>query len=809
MKKYSPLVLLLLVFLFSSVALLSQNHAGLAALQQKDYAAARSVFEAELSKKSTEFTGAYGMALLLSDSDYQDFDLAKAYSYIRQCTDLYRDAKDKEKSEWKELGITSGTLRQKREAIFSDAVSNAEQTATAAAFEALLENFKLTYQQKITIIQRRNELAFADAVAMEKLTAMEQFLEKYSQDIQRYTPELRARADREIFELYLSEHGWAGFATFRSTYPRNIFATDKSAAVFEVVDKKKATSVSNFIRSNPQSLLTPYAKTLLEELKLEEQIALIHQKAPDWEGFRALQKLIAEDVNNNNWDLAIQKVEQFSGDFTNDKKYLALLQLLKAPIQNVQKQKYDTNVNSNGDEYIPTLSADGKRLYFCRQSAPITDRDENVYVSERVDGAWSKAIAIPELSKPRVNESPMSITADGTRLMLFMSGEIAYSDKTVDGWSTVQYFPEPINGHDWQSDAILSSNGRVLLFTTEGKNKVGALGRHDRDIYVSFKQADGNWSTPTNLGSVINTANLERTPFLHPDMETLYFSSEGHGGLGGMDVFVSKRLDDSWTKWSEPVNLGKEINTTDDDWGYNITTQGDKAIFSANIDGNQEIFEVLLPEALRPEKVNLLSGVVKGWNPNQSATIEVRDSITGDLVGEYRTEPGTGEYVVVLPTGIKPLISVRQKGSISVPKSVTIQTSEEGGTIETDLEVTSTILKPGEEISLSFGNLLFDTDQSEIKPQFYEDLKNLAQAITEQQLSVVIEGHTDDVGSDDYNMILSQQRADAVRSFLIQSGCPEAQIIATGFGESKPRKPNIDEASRAANRRVEFRIKKQ
>lgn len=809
MRNYLLIIIMTAVCLISNTNLLGQQHPGFTALQQKDYALAHSVFEAELSKKNTEFTGAYGMALLLSEADYQGFDLAKAYAYIRQCTDLYRDAKDKEKADWKELGITSGTLRQKREAIFSAAVSNAEQTGNAAAFEALLENFKLTYQQKTTIIQRRNELAFAEAKATETLTAMEKFLEIYDKDIQRYTPELRARADREIFELYLSAHGWSGLATFRSAYPGNIFTTDKGAAAFEAVDKERATSVSNFIRSNPESLLAPYAKALLEELRMEEQIALIRRQAPDLEAFVALQKLIGEDVNNSNWDVAIRKATQFADNFGNDKKYLALLQLLKAPLQNVQKLKYDTNVNSTGDEYIPTLSADGKRLYFCRQSEQRSNRDENVYVSEWIEGAWSKAVAIPELSKPGVNESPMSITSDGTRLMLFLSGEIAYSDKTVAGWSAVQHFPEPINGHEWQSDAILSSNGRVLLFTTEGKNRVGRLGRHDRDIYVSFKQKDGSWSLPANLGESINTSELERTPFLHPDMETLYFSSEGHGGLGGMDVFVSKRLDDSWIKWSEPVNLGKEINTTDDDWGYNITTRGDKAIFSANIAGNQEIFEVLLPEAMRPEKVNLLSGIVKGLDPKQSATIEVRDSITGDLIGEYRTEPGTGEYVVVLPTGIKPLISVRQKGSISVPKAVTIKTSEEGGTIETDLEVTSTILKPGEEISLSFGNLLFDTDQSEIKPQFYEDLKNLAVAVTAQQLSVVIEGHTDDVGSDEYNMTLSQRRADAVRAFLIQSGCPESHISAIGFGESKPRKPNTDEASRAANRRVEFRIKKK
>ncbi|MGY8989453.1 MAG: vWA domain-containing protein, partial [Flavobacteriales bacterium] len=196
-----------------------------------------------------------------------------------------------------------------------------------------------------------------------------------------------------------------------------------------------------------------------------------------------------------------------------------------------------------------------------------------------------------DLSTKNYNEATVNISSDGTTLILFREGKLLSSDKTLTGWSTPIELPYSINSGNWNSDATISSNGEALIFSSvrgnsknyyiTNDNNYHGDNQYPSDLFVSLKDENDNWGTPFNIGDSINTIFTERSPFLHPDMKTLYFSSDGYGGLGKLDVFMSTRLFDScWTCWSEPINLGKEINTIESDWGYKISTDGKTAYFT-------------------------------------------------------------------------------------------------------------------------------------------------------------------------------------------------------------------------------------
>jgi len=333
--------------------------------------------------------------------------------------------------------------------------------------------------------------------------------------------------------------------------------------------------------------------------KYDEYIKLA---APNERSYVALQRLISSDIKYKNWYNALKTVKTYQSYFGDDnKKIIDLIHLLEAEWDyTIKIYSLGTFVNSKtGGELSPVISIDGRELYFCGKNRVDNIGGEDIFKTEKRNGYWTKAELVEGLSSAESNDAPLSISADGNKILLFKSGKIYYSEKSSYGWSYAKPFSNIINASEWQSDAMITSDGKSLIFTSSGLSGENIYllnpynyhgdNLHPSDIYVSHLNDFGNWSEPINIGNVINTPYSERTPFLHPDMKTLYFSSDGHGGFGKLDVFKSTRLNDTcWNCWSEPINMGKEFNTSDSDMGYKISTSGDVAYFSYEQKSDQQ-----------------------------------------------------------------------------------------------------------------------------------------------------------------------------------------------------------------------------
>lgn len=275
----------------------------------------------------------------------------------------------------------------------------------------------------------------------------------------------------------------------------------------------------------------------------------------------------------------------------------------------IQPQILPNTINTAiGEEYGPTLTIDDNTLYFVGLNRGETNMSEDIFVSRRDKrtGEWSSAQIVPALSTPYRNEAPTSVSGDGKTMLLFVEGRMCFSQRGPYGWTEPRPLPSYLQIGNWQADAQISADGSVLLFAAnypaEGEERASL------NIFVSERDEQGRWGKPYSIGSVINTPGMERSPFLHPDMKTLYFSSDKEGTIGDLDVWVTRRLSDTcWTCWSEPENLGPQINTTGRDCWYKISTDGKTAYYAQKNGRRHDIYSITLPEDKRPEPITVLA----------------------------------------------------------------------------------------------------------------------------------------------------------------------------------------------------------
>ena len=275
----------------------------------------------------------------------------------------------------------------------------------------------------------------------------------------------------------------------------------------------------------------------------------------------------------------------------------------------IQPQILPNTINTAiGEEYGPTLTIDDNTLYFVGLNRDDTNMSEDIFVSRRDKrtGEWSSAQIVPALSTPYRNEAPTSVSGDGKTMLLFVEGRMCFSQRGPYGWTEPRPLPSYLQLGNWQADAQISADGSVLLFAAnypaEGEERASL------NIFVSERDKQGRWGKPYSIGSLINTPGMERSPFLHPDMKTLYFSSDKEGTIGDLDVWVTRRLSDTcWTCWSEPENLGAQINTTGRDCWYKISTDGKTAYYAQKNGRRHDIYSITLPEDKRPEPITVLA----------------------------------------------------------------------------------------------------------------------------------------------------------------------------------------------------------
>ena len=538
---------------------------------------------------------------------------------------------------------------------------------------------------------------------------------------------------------------------------------------------------------------------------LEVYESFITQNAPSYAAFQVLQKLLADDIQSKNWEPALELVKQYKIHFGDDERFNQLFRILALPIDNQVIPAYLGGVNSRHEEYCPVIAPDGETLYFCRNER----EKEQVYFAEKELDGWTDGETLG--LQRRGNQVPLALSTDGNSLLLFERGKIKMTKKIKDGWSTPVPFSSAVNSASWQGSATLSSDGKVIIFAARRDDVIGVASSQNVDLYISFLQKDSSWSVPENIGFELNTSFSERTPFLHPDMETLYFSSSGHGGLGGMDVFVSRRLDDSWLNWSIPQNLGKDINTSEDDWGYVISTEGDLAYFSTShpVHKDLDLFQVSVPENYRPQQISSIRGKLLSRKGEPiEADILVEDLNTQALFSSLRSDPKDGSYFLLLPKGKLYGYTVSKPGYFPTSGNIDLQDENTHANLELDIELTTVEEMAVEELSLPVDNLFFAYNESVIKPSSFPALNRLADVLLANDYHIIIEGHTDNVGGEVYNKTLSKSRADAVKSYLIRKGCDQSKISIEAYGKSRPIAENSSEEGRQKNRRVAIRLKK-
>jgi len=518
----------------------------------------------------------------------------------------------------------------------------------------------------------------------------------------------------------------------------------------------------------------------------------------------------------------------------------SIIEMLEAPVEEVIISNLGPGINSSEGEYSPVVSTNGKKLYFARDCGECNGGEEVQVSVKGEDGLWGQAKKFGEPLSSRGHETPMGISADGNMLAIYGNyddslgrGDLYYVAKTTEGWSELRHYPAPINSEHFDSNAMYTADGMALLFVSERPGGVGDYHKKDSyyhgsyggntDIYVYVTDLKGGGNI-YNLGPVINTPYSEYTPYLHPDGRTLYFSSDGHPGLGGLDVFKSTRINgNSWTEWSEPVNIGKEINTSTNDWGYQFYAPGDKAFFSASNRaegmGGNDIFSVSLPQKIQPvNTVITVSGTVT--DPDGDALVaDIRwnDLVAEKEVGHATSDPITGEYLIHLPSGGKYGYYADKKGYIGESEHFDLRDDFEYKEYVLDI-VLYPIPAPVEPepapepapvvvAEIRMNNIFFDFNKSDLRRESLMELGRWVNFMQDNPaMKIEISGHADSVGTEDYNMKLSLRRAQAVVNYLVGQGVTGDRLTAQGFGESMPVVANDTDEGRQQNRRVEVKI---
>ncbi len=493
--------------------------------------------------------------------------------------------------------------------------------------------------------------------------------------------------------------------------------------------------------------------------------------------------------------------------------------VLESAIVNVNPERLSETVNSVYNELKPLVTPDGKTLLFSRQYHPgntggVTDA-EDIWFSQwdEEKGEWGEAV---NMGPPLNTKGPnfiSSITPDGKSAIITLGNKytkngkmragVSVSTRTSEGWSEPVPF-EIINeiNTNKHSNYFLANNREVLLMSVETEDTKG-----DRDLYVSFLQDDGRWSEPMNMGGTINTAMTEASPFLAPDDKTLYFSSNGFTGYGDFDIYVTRRLDETWTNWSEPENLGPQINSPEFDAFFNIPPTGEYGYFSRNFEGNKsDIFRFELPKKHQPEPVVTIKGVVYNTKTNRpiKARIFYERLPDGKEIGTIDSDPVTGEYQIILPSGEMYGYLAEAEDFVSVNANINLKDLEEYNEIRKDLYLVP--VEKGAKIVMN--NIFFDFDKYDLKEESFPELNRTVELLEKNPgIKVLIAGHTDNVGTDEYNQILSEKRAKSVVDYLVEKGIDASRLESKGFGKTMPVASNDDEEEgRALNRRVEFSI---
>jgi OOP family OmpA-OmpF porin len=495
------------------------------------------------------------------------------------------------------------------------------------------------------------------------------------------------------------------------------------------------------------------------------------------------------------------------------------LELVPNVKEELLAEKLDDRVNSPFEELKPVLSPNGKQLFFGRKFHPQNiggvEDYEDIWVSDldTVTNEWKQARNMGATLNTDGPNWVSSITPDGNTLVMLLGNKmddkkkklisgVSMSSREGTGWSEpeAQQIDDYYNMSE-KANFYLANSRKTMIMSIKREDTYGA-----RDLYVSFMKRDGAWTAPMNLGANVNSASEETSPFLASDDKTLFFSSAGYIGFGKGDIYMTRRLDDTWQNWSEPLNMGPQVNSEGEDLFFTMPAEGNFAYYTKEDEvGDMNIFRLEMPLFYEIDPVITITGRVLDAETQKplAAVVSYETLEDGVEVGRVQTDPTTGEYEITLPAGKEYQYIVKIDGYLPISENVDLTNQRESKSFTNDM-----ILVPvKEKAEIVLNNVFFNFDSYAILAKSKSELDRMLQVMKENTgIKVSIIGHTDNIGTEPYNLTLSENRAKAVVDYLIANGIAKARLSFEGQGELYPAVPNMNPTTRAQNRRVNFKV---
>lgn len=876
---------LVLTFIFCLMVNLNfaQIKKGFKYLESREWEKAKKAFEKDLNDAEKKPFARFGlMRVALHESKRNVKSIAQTVDDNENLLAAFEKPTAQQAKWMKAYKITkrspSGT-RNRALTLICDVI---DETNTFPFYDAFAtENGHLLTEMDTCLRETRLRLvedAYRHSDDYEELTIL---YNKYQADLQLKNLRFSKDFDARIVDLFIKKYGYEKLRRFREDHPIHWVSLDcwldnfVDSQTNATTNTEKGRASLRFLNSYPKSVLNSYATKIAREnpitegandellrlqfIRLQDSIARASNRldsAHVGTYTSALRRWLAYPFTCSESYYWLKSFTQALLDVKADTEAAAILSEARlhypdgqpkdctqrytfyankqrwfdsathhilAPRQNIKREKMD-NINTiESDEFSPVISLDGTTLYFCRASKNKGNADgEDIYVSYGVNKLWSKPVKIKELSG-KSDQSPLSITADGRTMLLSVNGKLRQSHLDGSTWSS----PKPLSNLDkyfsWTGKATMTADGKTILL--EASYNPDAQQSYSSQIYIyALQQNDtGGWKRPIRLPETINVPFAQtRAPFIAVDNRTLYYSTNGIEGLGDADLFVSKRLDDTWVNWSTPVNLGKEFNSTSNDWGLNLQVlpNGRTAFWATNTNreeldndkGGLDIYTIELPSRARAEPMARLTTKVIGRNLSltdyNNAKIQIVNMSTGKTVAEAPIK-NDGTIDVLIPSNIRYTLRVQSKNIFPVDKIVDLTTETAlAKFVSTDsiaIVTENNMVKEGQAAPIS--GLLFGTNLAILSDESYAGLERLYDFVKDKIYEIEITGHTDNTGTDAENEKLSLARATAVKNYLVGKGINAQWIKTTGKGSREPIKPNDTDANKQQNRRVEINLR--
>ncbi len=486
-------------------------------------------------------------------------------------------------------------------------------------------------------------------------------------------------------------------------------------------------------------------------------------------------------------------------------------------IENLGKE-----INSPYPDFAPVTSADGSVMIFTSKR-PTTEKEirknssnvERIYSSDfnPKDSLWHQTIVVPDpVNTKGRNNSAIALSNDGQHMLIYHddfngNGDIYESKLQGTQWSEPKRLGEPVNSQFHESSASIAPDDKTIYFVSD---RPGGLG--GRDIWFSTRDASGKWGKAENIGSPINTNTDEEGIFIHPDGKTIYFSSNGHGGHGGFDIF---KTEFKGGRWSTPQDLGEPLNTNGDDLFFVMEANGQTGYYSSSMPGgmgDKDIYRVSfipIKKEVKPAgpRLTLLKGHVFDEEKQTpvGALMDIYDSEKNELVTTLGSNSSTGKFLVSLPAGKNYRITVKSEGYLYYSDFVNVPDTAAYQEVERNIALKK--LTVGKKIVLK--NIFYDFNKASLRDESMSELNQMVDLLKENSaMKIELSSYTESKGADEYNRKLSQARAQSVVDYLIKSGIPKTRLVPVGYGEALPVASNDTEEGRQMNRRTEFKILK-